>query len=656
VHSKRWLLGLSVAAGLTGCGNLFWSSDGKPADPIGEPEPFEPDFARPVPERLPNEPVIASRPLPAISGGTLTISPDGTYAVASDPDRDAVHVVTLVSGQVSTTQLERGAEPGRVVFDAAGTAHIVLRGKGAIARLTPSTNNLKVTPVCAMPRGIAYANGDASIAVACASGDLVRLSAADHTVRSTRFLDVDLRDVLVKKDGTLQVSRFRQAELLNLDAKGALVNRLKPQRLRSFRFNENGDQQVTLSPAVSWRASYTPDNKVLMLHQRAQDEEVMPSPGGYGGFGDCSAITQPAVSLVDDQNGDSLNFGLAGVALAVDAAVSPDGRWLAVADPSGYLLSRDTMFLYSATGGSVVGPSPFPGEFSDAGVGSTDGGADPAISDAACQFSVSTAGWDSQFTAVAFTKDGRILAQSRQPAQLQLFNIIVQPEDYEGAPPWASLEPSAVFPLSRESVVDTGHDLFHADVGGGVTCASCHGENGDDAHVWNFSGIGPRRTQTMRGGLKGSEPLHWDGDMVDFKHLVDEVMTGRMSGFPVKATFTEALINWIDVQPSLRLPVADALAADRGKRLFESRDTGCTSCHSGGAPTNNGSFDVGTGGKFQVPSLRGLGLRAPYMHDGCATTLTDRFVSSCGGGDKHGKTSQLSAAQVQDLVTYLKSL
>jgi cytochrome c peroxidase len=64
---------------------------------------------------------------------------------------------------------------------------------------------------------------------------------------------------------------------------------------------------------------------------------------------------------------------------------------------------------------------------------------------------------------------------------------------------------------------------------------------------------------------------------------------------------------------------------------------------------------VGTGRAFQVPPLMGLAARAPYMHNGCATTLHDRF-GPCGGGDKHGKTSHLSAAQINDLVAYLETL
>jgi len=43
------------------------------------------------------------------------------------------------------------------------------------------------------------------------------------------------------------------------------------------------------------------------------------------------------------------------------------------------------------------------------------------------------------------------------------------------------------------------------------------------------------------------------------------------------------------------------------------------------------------------------------MHDGCAATLRDRF-GACGGGELHGHTSQLTPAQIDDLVAYLESL
>ena len=68
------------------------------------------------------------------------------------------------------------------------------------------------------------------------------------------------------------------------------------------------------------------------------------------------------------------------------------------------------------------------------------------------------------------------------------------------------------------------------------------------------------------------------------------------------------------------------------------------------------TVDVGTGGPFQVPSLRGVAWRAPFMHTGCAATLADRFAGACGGGDKHGVTSTLTASQIGDLTAYLETL
>ncbi|MDD9942304.1 MAG: hypothetical protein OXU20_14755 [Myxococcales bacterium] len=59
---------------------------------------------------------------------------------------------------------------------------------------------------------------------------------------------------------------------------------------------------------------------------------------------------------------------------------------------------------------------------------------------------------------------------------------------------------------------------------------------------------------------------------------------------------------------------------------------------------------------LQAPLLRGVGYRAPFMHTGCAETLWERFDHTCGGGDQHGNTSELTPQNIDDLVTYLRSL
>jgi hypothetical protein len=70
--------------------------------------------------------------------------------------------------------------------------------------------------------------------------------------------------------------------------------------------------------------------------------------------------------------------------------------------------------------------------------------------------------------------------------------------------------------------------------------------------------------------------------------------------------------------------------------------------------TDNKAYDVGTGGEFQVPSLIGVGARAPFLHDGCAKTLEDRF-GKCAS-DQHGVTAELAPEQIGDVISYLQTL
>ena len=113
---------------------------------------------------------------------------------------------------------------------------------------------------------------------------------------------------------------------------------------------------------------------------------------------------------------------------------------------------------------------------------------------------------------------------------------------------------------------------------------------------------------------------------------------------------------WIDKIPAWRpQAVSDAQAVERGRTLFNDKEVACATCHAGTKLTDNKTVDVGTGGRFQVPSLVGVVRRAPFLHEGCASTLLDRF-GACGGGDTHGKVSTLGDSQKSDLVAYLQSL
>jgi len=663
-----------ATGGAAGCSTSFWQRDSEPplADPGIAPNatsfPGFSDGGTPSPPVRLSTLLTAERPPPPISGGSLTVQGDGKLAVIADPDRDVVYLVDTDTLLVRTVALAKGSEPGRVVLDAHGSAHVALRNAGAVVRIDLATAELTAqTKTCSLPRGVAYDADQDALLVACSDGQLVSLSAADHAELSRTFVALDLRDVLVSKTGERWVSRYRSAELLRVAADGSIAKQTGPKSSHATRFDavesKNGFaserpstlRNVVLSPTLAWKTVSGPDGAPIMLHQQSQDDEVaISAAGGYGGSGGCTTITQAGITQYDGNGNAGPSMGLGGAALVVDLAVSGNGRWLAVAKPGAYLRGEQpsvevlTASLSSSSGetdGGVgtddpIGPS----------TGSSGGNLVPPSSEQTC-----TSGWgegfDIQATGVAFDDNDRLYVFSREPAQLRIYDP--QGSSFSDSPFFTESE---AVNLSIVSVRDTGHELFHTDVGTGLACASCHGEALDDGHVWNFKDVGPRRTQTMRGGLSKTLPLHWEGDLATFDKLVDEVMTRRMGGFVVEHKYADALAKWLDKQPALVLAGSDPAASERGKKLFESAEVACATCHTGDMLTNNQTVDVGTDGKFQVPSLRGVALHSPYMHDGCAQTLRDRFDAPCGGGDKHGKTSQLSQAQIADLVAYLETL
>ncbi len=582
---------------------------------------------------------------PSVSGGTLRVLADGVTAVAADPDRDRVYVVDLASRAVRwTVMLEAGSEPGRVIEDASGRVHVALRHGGALATIDPGTGAyLWRREVCAAPRGVTYDRGMDLVHVACADGELVSLPAANGAAVRTLKLDRDLRDVVVA-GSRLMVSRFRSAELLAVEASGAVSARIVPPAFSSTRVRAS----QLFTPGVAWQMTAQSDGAVVMLHQRGVVDPVMPVQGGYGGTNPCDAIVHPAITVVAADGSMKSGPALAGLVLAVDMALSPDGQKVAVISAgnatnqqptsTGPQLTRVFVTDLSAVVDGVVGCKPDgkngPCLPPMTTVASTDGQA----SITGCPANPQVVG---QPIAVAFAGDGSVVVQSREPAMLAM-------------PDGNNIS------LATDSRNDTGHLVFHANAGGFVACASCHVEGDDDGRVWNFdcSAAGARRTQSLQTGVRDSEPFHWAGDEANMTLLMKDVFVTRMSGPSLANDQVDALVTWIDAQP--RRPharPADGAAVERGRVLFnDTNGAACASCHAGARLSNNTSVDVGTGRAFQVPSLLGVGTRGPFMHNGCAQTLRDRFRPECGGGDAHGVTSKLGEAQISDLIAYLDSL
>jgi mono/diheme cytochrome c family protein len=596
----------------------------------------------------------ASTPPPPISGGTLLLTKNGVIVIISDPDRDAVYVVDISKGQLLfTIALQAGDEPGRLAEDAAGLIHVALRSGGALVTLDPTTGDvLARRSVCPAPRGVAYDPGRDLVWVACATGELVGLPAAGGPATTNWTVERDLRDIFVS-GGALTVSEFRSAQVLNLNNDGTIGAR-----------NQVPAPDPGFAPHVLWRMLPGPGGSAVCINQEHSQSSINTTqPGGYGGGGGCTGLTEispPASSSsgsglignpgnfftdagLDDDGGftgltslpipassDAGSQGLMNAVitnigsdgsilfnrtilgvLPVDIAISPDGQSYAIATPG----SAYTQSAASVLTSDAQTPLPF-NDFTQVPI------------------------------AVAFDLLGDVLVQTRDPANLWVF-----PQTPAGGGPTSN--PWSI-PLSGVSRCDTGHDIFHTHAGVPIACASCHPEGGDDGHVWVLNGD-QRRTPSLRGTIAGTAPYHWPGDEPDLPTLVNDVYTIRMAGAALEAEAMSALTGWVQTIPPPPAPTwVNASAAAAGQKIFENSTVGCSSCHSGAKFTNNQTVDVGTGGAFQVPPLVGVGWRTPLLHDGCAQTIADRFGTCSTSG--HGSLSSLSAGDLQNLEAYLETL
>ena len=117
-----------------------------------------------------------------------------------------------------------------------------------------------------------------------------------------------------------------------------------------------------------------------------------------------------------------------------------------------------------------------------------------------------------------------------------------------------------------------------------------------------------------------------------------------------------------------------------GLALFNSKQLGCTECHSGVYQSDYSFRNIGLehqaidsgraritlltedAGKFAVPSLRNVELTAPYMHNGSISSLEEVIVYLENGGGNHPNKSKLiKPFQLTDLeraaiIDFLQSL
>jgi len=225
---------------------------------------------------------------------------------------------------------------------------------------------------------------------------------------------------------------------------------------------------------------------------------------------------------------------------------------------------------------------------------------------------------------------------------------------------------ASVPPVLDPDLVQRGATLFgdpRLSGDGSRSCATCHPGGGAD-HAVYLSGesvspgtAGGRRTLSLR-GVWQTAPYFWDGSAPTIGEAVERSLAVEMRGGKLTGRDREALEDYLLSLPRFdrgRLqpdgaPVEPAtLSARRGFEVFAKAQ--CSICHPAPAFTRRQLFDVDTGGKFAVPTLRGVAAAGPWGHDGRWPDLESavRAIASA-------REVELSSDEMTRLLEYLKLL
>lgn len=225
----------------------------------------------------------------------------------------------------------------------------------------------------------------------------------------------------------------------------------------------------------------------------------------------------------------------------------------------------------------------------------------------------------------------------------------------------------ALVPETPISVIRKGEIFFNdADLcfQHWQSCASCHPDARVDSLNWDLlnDGIGnPKNTKNML--LSHVTPPAMSLGVRDTAEMA--VRAGiRHIQFAVRpeedAVAIDEFMKALTPEPSPFLVNGElSEAAERGKSIFT--QAGCAECHPAPLYTTLQHYNVGTGtsldkgDEYDTPTLIESWRTAPYLHDGRAATMREVF-SRFNPDDLHGKTSDLSEEELDDLVEYILSL
>ena len=568
------------------------------------------------------------------SNSLLSVSPDGQRLACSNRDSGTIALIDAGSMQrVWETRVGRHPEGTTFVGDS-GRIAVCVYGADQIVILKADDGTIEHRiDVYDEPYGIVSSpDGQFLYATLEYPGQVIRINVAEHRVDRTWEAGQMLRGIALDADREqLLVTEYLTAAVLKLSAvDGQQIARYEGAS------TDNIARQVTLHPQLP---------KAYLPHIRSR---IRTAHGNGSIFPYVTAAT-----LEGEDEGRRMRIpmdtfrGTRVVANPWEVTVSPDGR--------------QVLTIFSATNDMYVANVEF-NDYQELGYAATLRlGSNPRAvryGASGTRFFVYNA---LDFEVVRY--DARTL---RETGRVTTTNFPLEGDQLLG---------KKLFYTARQPM--SGRQW--------IACSSCHIDGDADGRTWQQP-EGLRQTQPLA-ALAWTHPLHWSADrdeVQDFEHTIrGKLMQGRglLSGSlpdaletPItgRSQMLDALAVYTNShRPSMSPHAKQGLsaAARRGRALFLSKSTRCASCHSGpfysdSQPGKAPQHDVGTGRTdetelmgtaYDTPTLLGIYRSAPYLHDGSAATLRD-VLTTANPNDQHGVTSQLTAAEVDDLVEFLKAL
>lgn len=556
----------------------------------------------------------------------LALTADGRYAVTANSTSDTASLVDLAAGK-AVAEVPVGRRPFSVAVagDRAVVTNWLSDSVTVLSLAPPRMEVLATLPVGDEPRGVALSADAARAFVALGGDDEVAVVDLARKKVSARVAVGDEPWFLaLTPDG----SRLAVGNVLSRDVSVVDVGALRV--AHTTRLGGPNLRKLAISPDGAWAYVPAVTEKGAPTTLRSIEQGLVIAnrlfrvPVREAG---------PAQALALDLQG----FGAADLEAV---AASPDGKSLVVTVGG----TRDILLMRL--------PLPFAAKPREV--------IDPALYNDKKRFR--RVHLHGRPVGVAFAPDGKgVVLANTLADEVDLFDFETGQETRRirlGGP-------------ARPSLARRGEALFYDGFRSWhewYSCHTCHAEghtNGSSYDTMNDGKFGnPKKVLSLR-GVTRTGPWTWHGWQGDLRQsILNSVKQTMQEQEPFTKEDVDALyafLETLDFPPPPRRKNDGSLteAARRGEVVFERK--GCATCHAPPDYTRAKVYKVGLEAPddaykgFNPPPLRGVGTRAPFLHDARARTLEDVLLKHHRPSDVSGEPD-LTPEEVADLLEFLRSL